>query len=294
MKNIGHFEALDPGLTQRERGKIRELIFGTILKRCNDTLASLLTGSDLLTSGGLGFATANMAVSKKDDGQESKTRAAESSVFTVQENNKQELGRLIAGQFTHRLARHILNEWGVEVSEMDVTDIQVLDADVKKSLAAGVRANIEAATSRRNAEADAETERIRASGKADAQRIGAAGEGASIKIKAEAEGFRILEIAKAQEEAGKMLEQTPIAVTIRLAEAGAQALGSARSSLVVVPDVSTQTLMGLISSAAAVATQTQSAHPHVVHRPPQQTPQQTPTITNRPEVAAPQRHDSTA
>ncbi len=62
MKNIGHYEALDPGLTQREKGKIRELIFGTILKRCNDTLASLLTGSDLLTSGGLGFATANTAI----------------------------------------------------------------------------------------------------------------------------------------------------------------------------------------------------------------------------------------
>ncbi len=56
-------------------------------------------------------------------------------------------------EFTHRLGKHILDEWGVEVSEMDVTDIQVLDADVKKSLAAGVRANIEAATARRNAEA---------------------------------------------------------------------------------------------------------------------------------------------
>lgn len=54
LKNIGHYEALDSGLTQREKGKIRELLFGTILKRCNDTLASLLTGSDLLTSGGLG------------------------------------------------------------------------------------------------------------------------------------------------------------------------------------------------------------------------------------------------
>jgi hypothetical protein len=64
MKNIGHFEALDAGLTQREKGKIRELIFGTILKRCNDTLASLLTGSDLLTSGGLGFATANSAIGR--------------------------------------------------------------------------------------------------------------------------------------------------------------------------------------------------------------------------------------
>ncbi len=55
LKNIGHYEALDSGLTQREKGKIRELLFGTILKRCNDTLASLLTGSDLLTSGGLGY-----------------------------------------------------------------------------------------------------------------------------------------------------------------------------------------------------------------------------------------------
>lgn len=114
-------------------------------------------------------------------------------------------------EFTHRLGKHILDEWGVEVSEMDVTDIQVLDADVKKSLAAGVRANIEAATARRNAEADAETQRILASGKADSTRINAAGDASALKIKAEAEAFRILEVAKAQQDAGKMFEKTPIA-----------------------------------------------------------------------------------
>jgi hypothetical protein len=85
---------------------------------------------------------------------------AEADVYQPKEIAKMELGRLIAVEFTHRLGKHILEEWGVQVSEMDVTDIQVLDADVKKSLAAGVRANIEAATARRNAEADAETERI--------------------------------------------------------------------------------------------------------------------------------------
>jgi hypothetical protein len=38
---------------------IKGIIFSTILKRANDTLAGLLTGSDLLTTGGLGFATAS-------------------------------------------------------------------------------------------------------------------------------------------------------------------------------------------------------------------------------------------
>ncbi len=140
----------------------------------------------------------------------------------------------------------------MEVSEMDVTDIQVLDSDVKKSLAAGVRANIEAATARRNAEADAATERILASGKANSTRTNATGDAAALKIKAEAEAFRILEVAKAQEEAGKMFEKTPIAVTIRLAEAGASAISGSSSSLIIAPDASTQTLLSMLGAATNV------------------------------------------
>jgi hypothetical protein len=45
------------------------------------------------------------------------------------------------------------------------------------------------------------------SGKADSTRINAIGDAAALKIKAEAEAFRILEVAKAQEEAGKMFEK---------------------------------------------------------------------------------------
>ena len=61
----------------------------------------------------------------------------------------------------------------------------------------------------------------------------------------------IREVARAQEEAGRMLERTPVAVTIRLAEASAAALGKA-GSLVCAPDLSANTLLGLIGAAKLV------------------------------------------
>jgi hypothetical protein len=85
--------------------------------------------------------------------------------------------------------------------------------------------------------ASAETQRILAAGSADAE-----------KIKADGDAYRIRETARAQEEAGKMLERTPVAVTIRLAEAAAHSLSTA--GLVVAPDVSTQALLALLGTSS--------------------------------------------
>lgn len=255
IKHIGEsVEGLEknkrPGDEQTVHHNLKTVLFDTILKRVNDTLASTLAGSDLLTTGGLGFATASatLPAPTQHAGDFERERAAEKGkaeedLYQPKEQRKMDLSKMIAQEFATRLTSHIKEEWGVTLSNMAVTDIQVLDEDVKKALAKGVRSNIEATTNRRNAEAEAETARILARGAADSE-----------KIKAEGEAFKIREVAKAQVEAGKLLESTPVAVTIRLAEAGASALGK-DGSLVVVPDVGTSSLLGLIGAGRVLTNQ---------------------------------------
>ena len=193
----------------------------------------------------------------REDLRQAEIKGKEEFVYEPREKKKMELSKLISAEFADRLTNHIRDEWGIELSNMAVTDIQVLDEDVKKALAEGVRSNffflffvfylpssslkgnIEATTARRNAQAEAETARILASGEAD-----------STKIRADGQAYTIREVAKAQVEAGKLLEQTPTAVQIRLAEAGASAINS--SSLVLAPDVGTQSLLGLLGVAKSI------------------------------------------
>ncbi len=228
--------------TVRLPAGIKDIIFETILTRANNTLAALLTGSDLLTSGGLGFASAAAAMHKKGEplGAAVPKDKAEEGFYKEKERHKIDLSKIIAHEFTDRLTSHLQAEWGVTLTSMSVTDIQVIDEDVKKALAHGVKTSIDATNARRNAEASAETLRIQAAGQADSERI-----------RADGDAYRIREVARAQEEAGKMLERTPVAVTIRLAEAGAAALGRA-GSLVCIPDAGAGSLLGLIGAAKTI------------------------------------------
>ena len=68
------------------------------------------------------------------------------------------------------------------------------------------------------------------------------------KIETEAEVYAIEETAKAELKAGQLLEQTPVAVDIRMAETAANALAKSQSSLVIAPDAAFSTLMSLIGS----------------------------------------------
>ena len=60
------------------------------------------------------------------------------------------------------------------------------------------------------------------------------------------------EIAKSQKLAGELLEKTPIAVQLRLAETAANAFSNGRSNLMIAPDASTASLMKMIGAGAAV------------------------------------------
>ncbi len=78
-------------LADARHGDLMGVIFSTILKRANDTLAGLLTGSDVLTTGGLGFATASAAVMRNRTALNAGTATqdekgkAEQTVYEVKE-----------------------------------------------------------------------------------------------------------------------------------------------------------------------------------------------------------------
>jgi regulator of protease activity HflC (stomatin/prohibitin superfamily) len=168
---------------------------------------------------------------------------AEAGFYAQKERHKIDLSKIIAHEFTERLTSHLLEEWGVSLTSMAVTDIQVIDEDVKKALAHGVKTSIDATNARRNAEASAETARIQARGQSDSERI-----------RADGDAYRIREVARAQEEAGQLLERSKVAVTIRLAEAAAAALG--KTSLVCAPDLGTNSLLGLLGATKAIPSST--------------------------------------
>jgi regulator of protease activity HflC (stomatin/prohibitin superfamily) len=181
--NIGDSKKAQPvALGEKKSGKKEaptgpNSIFATIMQRSNDTLASLLAGTDLLSSAGMGIGNANMASdgAANGGGEKEKTEQRSSPVqqgaaAPAAANGDdataaaREVNKVISHRFKHSLTHTLRQEWGVELSDMNVIDIQVVDADVRNALAEGVRCNIVAVTERRNAEAKANTVRIHAEG----------------------------------------------------------------------------------------------------------------------------------
>lgn len=237
---------------------ITRRIFSTIMRRANDTLASLLTGTSILTSAGMGFADSTVNVASANlpdysgnvvqpdmmqierqvaDGK-NKHKQQEGARDKNASNSDVELNALIRQRFKESLTHTLVSEWGVELSDMNVIDIEVMDDNVRHALAEGVRSNIVAVTDRKTAESKSETLRILAQGHRDAA-----------KIKTDGETYAIEEVARAQHKAGQLLEQTPVAVDIRMAETAAQALSESSSSLVLAPDAGFRSIMSLIGSA---------------------------------------------
>ena len=166
--------------------------------------------------------------------------AAEREAFAQGELQQRQLNKLISSQFQRTLSDELRRDWGVQLTTMNVVDIEVMDANVRAALAEGVRCNIEAVTERRNAESRSETERILAAGRRDAS-----------KIATDAQTYDILEVASAQKKAGDLLKETPVAVELRLAETAAAAV-TRSTNTVIVPDASMSTLMSVIGAASRV------------------------------------------
>jgi regulator of protease activity HflC (stomatin/prohibitin superfamily) len=225
---------------------ISSKLFGTIMLRADTTFASILTGSEALSSMALGMAKTAMdhdpephkvsAAGGKGKELEKHKGAGMSSV----EFSRQELTHLLSRQFKHSLAKEFHSEWGVNLDDMVILEVDIMDKDVRAALATGIKSNIEANTNRRNAEAKAETERILAAGTRDGVRIRAEGEAAHIKM-----------IAKAEAEAGEMLQASPASFQIRMAETSVKAF--TKGSLIIAPDGGTQSLLGLIGAAQQVS-----------------------------------------
>ncbi len=214
---------------------LQDALFATVLTRCNNTLAALLNGTDLLSTGGPGFAASSLALEQATGPGRSDYPAT-----------RRDLAGAVNTQFMRTLAQHLRSEWGVELTDLSVTEvpgssllsfsqlfplqIAVLDGDVRKSLAEGVRASLDANNARRNAEAAAETTRIAAQAEAEASRL-----------HTDATAYDIRQIAMAQRDMGHYLEAAPLAATVRLAEASAAAVG--KSGLVVLPDGGSNALL---------------------------------------------------
>jgi regulator of protease activity HflC (stomatin/prohibitin superfamily) len=233
-------------MVQDRRDNLATSLFRTIMKRANDTLASLLTGTDVLTAAGLGFAEHSIAASGipgDETMSPEQMRAAASAVDAEakQKQSERELNSVIRSRFKSTLTQVMMDEWGVRLSDMNVTDIDVLDSQVREALAEGVRCNIVAVTERRTAESKAETARILASGERDAA-----------NYKTDSETYNVYELALAQKKAGDLLGQTPVAVTIRLAETAAQAISNSQSSLIISQDASLQSLLQVIGASKMV------------------------------------------
>jgi regulator of protease activity HflC (stomatin/prohibitin superfamily) len=227
---------------------ISSKLFGTIMLRADTTFASILTGSEALSSMALGMAKTHIdhdsaephhvvATGKGGKGKEiEKHKGAGMSSVEV---SRQELTHLLSRQFKQSLAKEFHSEWGVNLDDMVILEVDIMDKDVRAALATGIKSNIEANTNRRNAEAKAETERILAAGTRDGVRIKAEGEAAHIKM-----------IAKAEAEAGEMLQASPASFQIRMAETSVKAFN--KGSLIIAPDGGTQSLLGMIGATQQV------------------------------------------
>jgi regulator of protease activity HflC (stomatin/prohibitin superfamily) len=206
------------------------MIFDAILKKVTDSLSGMLIGSDLITTDAL------LAVHKFGD-QKGKEENRPS---------KAEMFKKIKVAFMEEAGSRLLQEWGVEVRHLIVTEIKTRDPEVQKAMADGVRRNVEAAGMLESARIAVETACITALGEAEVARI-----------KSESDAYRIRTIAQAQEDAGRMLERIPTAVTIRLAEAGADAISKVGSTIVV-QDVGAQGLLALMGASKASTNKTLS------------------------------------
>jgi len=221
------------------------------MMRADTTFASILTGSEFLSSIAMGMAKgvpkgAPKTPQEEDDVQIAKKKKKEikmhqiSSGVTSDEHSRQELTRLLSEQFKGSLTKEFRDDWGVTLDDMVVLEVEILDKDVKSALANGVKLNVEATTDRRNAEAKAETARIQAQGERDA-----------IRIRAEGKASEILMIAQAEKDAGLLLESSPAAVQIRLGQISATAFN--KGSLVVAPDGGTASLMALLGASSRIS-----------------------------------------
>ena len=228
VRNIGESREAKAAVDPRHSA-IKDMIFDSILKKVHDLLSAMLTGSDLITTDAL-----LMVQSYADDD------AGKGKSESRQRPKKTELFKKINSVFMDEVGGRLLAEWGVDVRQLIVTEIKASDPKVQDAMADGVRMSIEAAGMKESARLAAETARITAEGEAVVARI-----------KTDADAYRIREIARAQEEAGRMLERVPTAVTIRLAEAGADAIGKA-GSVVVVKDAGAQGLLALMGASNAI------------------------------------------
>jgi regulator of protease activity HflC (stomatin/prohibitin superfamily) len=176
---------------------------------------------------------------KPPKGKEVESEMHKGAGMSSTEFSRQELTSILSRQFKHSLTKELHSEWGVDLDDMVILEVDIMDKDVRSALAIGIRSNIEANTDRRNAEARAETERIIAAGSRD-----------GTKIKAEGEATRIKMIAQAEKEAGQLLESSPAAFQIRMAETSVKAFG--KGTLVIAPDGGTQSLLGLIGASSTL------------------------------------------
>jgi regulator of protease activity HflC (stomatin/prohibitin superfamily) len=218
-------------------------IFCTIMHRANDTLASILTGTDILSTAGMGFASSSiMTKANKGEPGVQETNEVddlkdEKNEDGLPEDSANDVGDVIRHRFKESLTATLRQEWGVELRDMNVIDVQVMDKSVRDALAEGVRCNIVAVTDRRTAESKAETARILAAGQRDAS-----------KFATDGDTYAVTELANAQKKAGQLLETTPVAVQLRLAETAASALGSTKSTMIVTQAADAQSLLRLIDS----------------------------------------------
>jgi len=219
VRNIGESREARAAADPRH-ANIKDMIFDAILKKVKDSLAGMLTGSDFITTDAL------LSVHKIGDGKgKVEDRPSKADMF-----------KKIRVAFMEDAGNRLLQEWGVEIRHLIVTEVKITDPHVQEAMADGIRRNIEAAGTMETARIAAETARITALAEAEVARI-----------KADADAYRIRTIAQAQEDAGRMLERVPTAVKIRLAEAGAEAIGKAGSTIVV-QDVGAQGLLGLMGA----------------------------------------------
>jgi len=237
--------------THKHHISITDILFDTIMMRADTTFASILTGSEFLSSIAMGMAkgvpkgNTPQTPQEEDDSQSDRKKKKEikmhkiNSGVTSDEHSRQELTRLLSEQFKGSLTKEFIQDWGVTLDDMVVLEVEILDRDVKAALANGVKLNVEATTDRRNAEAKAETARIQAQGERDA-----------IRIRAEGKASEILMIAQAEKDAGLLLESSPAAVQIRLGQISATAFN--KGSLVIAPDGGTASLMALLGASSRV------------------------------------------
>ena len=138
------------------------------MTRCNDTLASLLTGTEALSSVGLGFGVHVDHTADVPEAAAAKAsqQAAKKELNNEKEMSKKQLNDEISREFKSSLYRILKNDWvrtvllllsfcilfflcfsfsqsqmnntqGVQLIDMSIVDIDVTDKNVRNALANG-------------------------------------------------------------------------------------------------------------------------------------------------------------